>query len=102
MPARSVSDVADGNAHVGENVAHQAVRTAVELRGGNHLSPAFNAASSAEEIAAMPEEVTTAASAPSSAAIFRSQRECGIAVTRVDVRFIFPLGPQLHFSWTKR
>jgi hypothetical protein len=33
-------------------------------------SPAFSAASKTEEIAAMPEEVTMAASAPSSAAIF--------------------------------
>jgi len=38
-------------------------------------SPALSAASKAEEMAAMPEEVTTAASAPSRAAIFFSATE---------------------------
>src|SRR5260370_7983749 len=31
------SDMTDGDAHVGKNVPHQTVRSAVELRGGDHF-----------------------------------------------------------------
>src|ERR1051325_3658753 len=62
------SDVSHGYAHVWKQVAHQSERCAVKINS----SPCFSAPSSAEEIAAIPLDVTTPASAPSNVAIFCS------------------------------
>src|SRR5882724_5715509 len=65
-------DLADRDAHIGKKIAHQPIGAAVKLRRRNHFIALLQSSRSAEEMAAIPLEVTTAASAPSSAAIFSS------------------------------
>ena len=90
--------MADSNAHIGENVAHQAVGAAIKLRGGNHFVALFQGAQQRRG--------NCSHSAGSDDASFRAfqcrdflfgHAKSRIAVAGVYVGAALSFGPALHF-----
>src|SRR5260370_5464334 len=92
------ANLADDDTHIGENIAHQAIRAAVGLRRGDDLvaGPERGEQSRGNGGHAGRSDYGGFRAFEGSDFLF-GHGECGIAVTRVNVGLVFALGPQLHF-----
>ena len=92
------ANLPDGDPHVGKDVAHQAIRAAVGLRGGDDFVAGLERGEqSGRDRGHAGRRDYSGLRTFQGSNFLLGDRERGIAVTGVNVSFVFALGPQLHF-----
>ena len=92
------ADLADGNAHVGKNIAQEAIGAAVELGSGNDFVAAFYSGEKRGRDGSHAGRSDDGGfGAFERGDFFLGDAQSGIAVTGVNVGLVFSLGPELHF-----